>query len=184
MSPRLYLGPPSSSETTVKSFIFFEMHDSRGKNIPYMRCGCYESCVKLIDILLFYINDHTFHVHDCRIVFLRLTMHSLLWRKFWRLVQLVCVSSASVTICTCQQVDTSICGLSQSPQGLALTMHTTMAKALAKNFAMVQFSYKLLRLLNKGKAWRNFAQLMYYVVLWRQRRYCGDCDWRYALIPW
>ena len=44
-----------------------------------------------------------------------------------------------------------VCGLEHSPQQLVTDIYGIIAKALAKNLAMVQFSYQLLRVFEKGE---------------------------------
>ncbi|XP_037089046.1 uncharacterized protein LOC119109513 isoform X1 [Pollicipes pollicipes] len=46
--------------------------------------------------------------------------------------------------------ETMICGLKQSPQQMAYGLYGTVALALAKGYSMIQFSYMLLRLYDKG----------------------------------
>ena len=61
----------------------------------------------------------------------------------------------------------TVCGFDKAPQHVAFTLYRTLASALAKDFAMTEFAYMLLRLFGEGEvherskcdnnAWINFT---------------------------
>ena len=45
----------------------------------------------------------------------------------------------------------TVCGFDKAPQHVAFTLYRTLASALAKDFAMTEFAYMLLRLFGEGE---------------------------------